>query len=356
MTISSATTSSVSATDSKQAGVRRRWPCCPRLSRIASENVREAAVRRRDGTFRGTSARVLTLRCVLVEGGLEQLYFTTCRVAGAGKRAGDEMFWTGTGFVYQVVADGPEGVGAIPFLVSNKHVLAPKNVDDVTLSVTFVKRRQSEDQPEYGSAFTGTFDLGQVAYAPHPNPDVDVAVVPLGPLFNAMSASGQAFYRSLSPDILLSDDQADQLLAVEDLLFVGYPTGIFDSSNVLSVVRRGMTATPISMNYEGRPAFLIDGSVWPGSSGSPVMIANQGVYGTKQGSVAGSRTLLVGVLAAVHVHRDLIPVVPVPTASAGVLESPIGLGIVFKATTIDECVDLIFGANGMTRVPITPAA
>ena len=41
---------------------------------------------------------------------------------------------------------------------------------------------------------------------------------------------------------------------------------------------------------------MIDAGVFPGSSGSPVFIYNQGSYPTKDGIAIGSRVLFVGVL------------------------------------------------------------
>ena len=40
----------------------------------------------------------------------------------------------------------------------------------------------------------------------------------------------------------------------------------------MPILRRGTTATPIALNFEGRPEFLIDAAVYPGSSGSPVFV------------------------------------------------------------------------------------
>jgi hypothetical protein len=72
--------------------------------------------------------------------------------------------------------------------------------------------------------------------------------------------------------------------------FIGYPNGIWDSKNLLPVVMRGTTASPIEVDFEGTPRFLIDASVFGGSSGSPVFILNQGTYSMKDGGVAvGSR-------------------------------------------------------------------
>ncbi len=57
----------------------------------------------------------------------------------------------------------------------------------------------------------------------------------------------------------------------EEILFVGYPEGFWDPTTGFPIVRRGVTATPTSVPYQGQPVFLIDGAVHPGCSGSPVV-------------------------------------------------------------------------------------
>lgn len=73
-----------------------------------------------------------------------------------------------------------------------------------------------------------------------------------------------------------NEEQIKQMDAIEPITFIGYPNGIWDSTNLLPVARRGTTASPIEVDFEGSPRFLIDASVFGGSSGSPVFILNQG--------------------------------------------------------------------------------
>jgi len=50
----------------------------------------------------------------------------------------------------------------------------------------------------------------------------------------------------------------------------GYPNGVSDEVNNLPVVRKGITATPMFADYNGKPEFLIDCAIYEGSSGSPI--------------------------------------------------------------------------------------
>ena len=121
----------------------------------------------------------------------------------------------------------------------------------------------------------------------HPDPRVDVAALPILPILEKMTEGGAPpFFRSVSSEISLSSQLAEGLDALENVIFIGYPNGIFDSRNLLPVTRRGTTATPISVGYEGSPSFLIDASIFPGSSGSPVFLLDNGSCQPRGGGLA----------------------------------------------------------------------
>lgn len=127
-------------------------------------------------------------------------------------------------------------------------------------------------------------------------------------------------------------------------MFVGYPSGIWDHKNVLPVARRGMTATPSYVDFNGTKTFLIDASVFPGSSGSPVFIYYAGGHPDKEGNLyAGNRMHFMGIVAKVYqrLEQGEIRVVDIPTAQKYLAEinQMIDLGIVYKAETVKECVE-----------------
>jgi hypothetical protein len=141
--------------------------------------------------------------------------------------------------------------------------------------------------------------------------------------------------------------------ALEPVTFIGYPNGIWDSKNLLPIARRGMTASPISVDFENTPRFLIDASVFGGSSGSPVFLLNQGVYTDKTGgTIIGSRLLFVGVIAAVFFRTQFnqVVAVPIPTQVQPMVQQQemIDLGIVFKARTVIETVEAFLKAKNAT--------
>jgi hypothetical protein len=211
--------------------------------------------------------------------------------------------------------------------------------------------RAEGDTPKLGYATQIDVADARSLVIGHPDAAVDVAVMPLSPVLEEM-AKGAAppFFRSLGPEVLLTAANAKELDAIEQILFVGYPNAIFDTKNFTPVARHGATATPIQLDYRDEPAFLVDAAVFPGSSGSPVFLYDAGTYRTRDGNVnVGSRFMLLGVLAAVHTAQVAGHVVTLPAQQTVKLESPIGLGIVFRAETIDACVTALLEKYGIKQ-------
>ena len=171
----------------------------------------------------------------------------------------------------------------------------------------------------------------------HPDAEVDLCATPIGPLINA--ANPKPFFRTLNPALVPSDDQLGQLSAVEDILMVGYPNGLWDADNNYPLIRRGITAShpAVDFDVQGVPVTVIDMACFPGSSGSPVILHNEGAYSDKKGNIVHgrTRTMLLGVLFSGPVMQadGKIVVRNIPTAmEPGVqINLMINLGYIVKS-------------------------
>lgn len=268
----------------------------------------------------------------------EQLFYTTVYI----ETWSDDGYGTGTGFLVSYeVADG-----TMPILVTNKHVL-----EGAQAARFRTVEAGSDGNPSSRAQESMVEDFRQEGkWIGHPKSHVDVAVMPFGPVQATLESHGNpAFTKSFSPDMLLTNQQARELDAIEEVLFVGYPNGLYDTASWLPVARRGQTATPIRNNYQSMPAFLIDASVFPGSSGSPVVLYDRGMYVDRQGNtnMGRGRFHLIGVVAAVHtreVRGEIVLTTGRPTAQ---FRDMIDLGLVFKANAIQECVNRLMQKFGV---------
>lgn len=177
--------------------------------------------------------------------------------------------------------------------------------------------------------------------------------MPIAPIPSQAQEKDQSFfYISLDKSLLLTIEELNELVAVEDVVMVGYPNGVWDQKNNMPIFRKGITATHPNLDWNGKPEFLIDAACFPGSSDSPVFLFDQGGYSTKSGGmvIGSSRVKLLGVLYAGRQHTvsGEIRVAQVPTQNVSVPVStiPNNIGMVIKVSQL-EAFEKIFeqGAN-----------
>lgn len=93
----------------------------------------------------------------------------------------------------------------------------------------------------------------------HPDPKVDLAALFIGELISqAAEYKKPLYYIGLSKEIIPSADKLKNLSALEEIIMVGYPIGIWDHVNNMPIFRKGITATHPSLDYQGRKEFLVD--------------------------------------------------------------------------------------------------
>ncbi|MFF7866593.1 trypsin-like peptidase domain-containing protein [Streptomyces qaidamensis] len=277
-----------------------------------------------------------------------QLLFSTVRITNVLTSG---VATSGTGFLLFV--DLEDGRHA-PLLLTNKHVVA----NSARLITHFIQRGETADEPNLGVGFDVELDPGN--WFGHPEPSVDVAVVPMAPVF--ASVGPKLFTRALPLSLLATEVEGLYLDAIEEITFVGYPDGRYDTKHLTPIVRRGVTATPLDLDLNGQPTFLVDGSVFGGSSGSPVFLFNEGAYRGPHGLHIGTRMVLVGIIAQTWVRPGVHPV-EVAAQEHVKIAKELNLGVAFNARAIKETVDAVITAAGVrtkaphagTRVAIDPA-
>jgi hypothetical protein len=271
-------------------------------------------------------------RMIRPETSAENLFFVTARLLC---EKADES-WSGTGFFVHVPAGN---AGARVVLVTNRHVLAPADLGaaGTVRVVTPAAAPGDPTRPLFGQRATAV--THNPVFVTHVNDNVDVAVMGMDGL--SMRGPYEPFYRSLPLSMFENEKALAELDAIELVTFIGYPNSLHDRVNMTPIARRGWTATPISLDYGGRPAFLIDASVFPGSSGSPVFVVNNGSHVDRQGRTvfSGDWVVPLGIVAAVHLHTATGEIIQAIDSPRVAVRQTMNLGVVYKTRTITEAIN-----------------
>jgi hypothetical protein len=220
----------------------------------------------------------------------EQLLYTTIKLSTfkAGASTG-----SGTGFFWRI----EHGDKFIVLTATNKHV-----INDCDRIEAFCHLANASE-PETPS---GKFAAVRIAVQPaeilmHPDPNVDLCLLGLSDLIDRTHSAGTPlFLRALSARDVPTSEQWAAFDAIENVMMIGCPRGIYDEANNLPIVRRGITATSLGKNYDSRAEFMVDMACFPGSSGSPIFINEIGYIDRKTNSymMDARRLFFVGVLYA----------------------------------------------------------
>jgi hypothetical protein len=292
----------------------------------------------------------------------EQLLFSTVRI--------ETDKGVGTGFLVQgVLTYG----GSLIFLITNKHVVKDakeikffftRGEEIITIEEDKKKAKlfsKKTDEKSNKSLIPKTGEKQECSingegWFDHPEEDIDLTMLNLTPLLNKFHKEGsKIFIKTIPLEAIPSRETMEEFDALENILFIGYPNGIYDKKNLFPLIRKGITSTPIYSDYEGRPLFLIDASVFPGSSGSPVFLYDKGSFKTRDGTThIGDRIYFLGVISSVFFENEFgeIEFKEVPTKLVPFIKKSekLDLGIVIRSDKVRELLDLFLKKlNGKAR-------
>ncbi|MHA1347952.1 MAG: S1 family peptidase [Candidatus Heimdallarchaeaceae archaeon] len=262
---------------------------------------------------------------------IHQLLYSTLRIEGQLPNSTS----VGTGFIVLYEKEDMKYL----FIVTNKHV-----VNGASSGKFFFTKSDNGNNPLVGQRFDINITDFDKSWFFHPA-KIDIAICPLVPLLQQIEKANQkVYFRSIPLSLIPTKEQEDKLTALEEIIFIGYPNAIYDTINLLPIIRKGTTATPIFIDYEGKPLFLIDASVFGGSSGSPVFIYNYGSYSTSEGNITvGTRIYFVGVVSKVFFNENngKIEFLEVPTTQIPLVKTKqfLNLGMVIKSRVVVETIE-----------------
>jgi len=268
---------------------------------------------------------------------------------------------TGTGFFYQHQNSY--------FLVTNKHVLTcaeKKPVEqqtrqDLQVSFSGIIHANKDNQPRQNPFIKVTGTLNDQSVLWHSDSSVDLAALRLTEVqtFTVQRACSirtnglfacdfQKTQSQKTPDPFISYFSKnvihEKLRALEEVIMIGYPMGLWDAFNALPITRQGITASVPNMKYQRKSVGLVDIFSIGGSSGSPIVIMSS----TRQGFdslgnyvqiATGPFLSLLGVLSEAHIYQNQIhnrssdDTIPLFT------EDLLNLGIYVQASEIERLFD-----------------
>lgn len=259
----------------------------------------------------------------------QQLLFNTVIIEAHD--GNNDLIGTGTSFIVSDTYAGKEEL----FLVTNKHVIEGATIGYIQFTEI------ENDMPQIGKIFPVRIDGFQSLFFLHPNTAVDIAVMPISWQLDLIQKDNvKAYLSKIDTNIFISEDELNEFDVTREVIFVGYPNGLFDEINYTPIVRTGTIATPIQFDFSGEPVFIIDASVFPGSSGSPVFSYDRTL------DSGFTNIKLLGIISAVFTQEDngSIILVPAPTQMMPLVEFKhmIDLGVVYKSKLIKETINLCF--------------
>lgn len=218
------------------------------------------------------------------------------------------MVSLGTGFFYDIPHPTNPHLH-IPVIVSNRHVSEAARMTCFTFTL------ETTDHLPSSELYSTAIDNGAVSWIDHPDPSVDLSVLPIATVLDRMRKQGKfPFYSPLTPSLVPDDEYLKSVTQTDEVIMIGYPGALWDEVNNQPIFRKGTLATSPRKDFRGRHEFLIDMPVFHGSSGSPVLLFSDGMYYDREHGVGmqGRRIKLLGINFATIKRLPTGKVVPVP--------------------------------------------
>lgn len=232
------------------------------------------------------------------------------------------------------------------YLVTNRHLLPPEGqAKDIQLRLVVRQNNGASKIEEISVPIVGNDGKYLPSVRLHRDPATDVAVVNI-----ATAAFGSKFQslieaiqtgKYLNSSMLMPTQKmrAEGIGVGSQVYILGYPAAIFDPRNVSPVLRVGVISTDPLEGFNFNPelrrsmsfpehinGFLLDANIYPGSSGSLVVLSSENCGCSK---APAARPYILGIVSG------SIPIFDASLHSY----SRIGLGMVYSADTIKEVLD-----------------
>lgn len=180
------------------------------------------------------------------------------------------------------------------WLITNKHVLfgkdnfERKNPAFPSAMEFYLRRRvKAKDAPVWDTIRIKGKDLPLITKM-HTDSLTDIVAIDVTKYILPLLLKGDSLY-IYSAISTANFPQSEMIVGLShgtttgsEVLAIGYPRKFYDTYNLFPTVKSGIIASKWNTRYNGKPFFLIDCKLFPGSSGS-LVISNYATYGTIEG-------------------------------------------------------------------------
>lgn len=210
----------------------------------------------------------------------EQMLFSTVRLEASNGS-------TGTGFFFHFKFSDNQ---VVPIIITNKHVINNNPKEEVRFFLHTKKNNVPNDKN-----ISIVFKTDWYFHA-----DQDLCFCFIGPSLHQLKIQQgeEVFYIPITEDLIWNDKKLEELSALEDIVMIGYPNGLWDQKNNLPLFRKGVTASHPAIDFNNKNVGAVDMACFPGSSGSPIFIFNENGYSDKKGTtfLGSKRLIFLGIL------------------------------------------------------------
>ena len=217
-----------------------------------------------------------------------------------------------------------------PWLVTAKHVFY-NPAENWEPSYVLVRFSWFENRPvdEYLGVMVPLKENGRPVWVAHPDPDVDLAYVPL-------SVTPQEAGRSALQAIVLSQFAGPaETYEAAPVLVLGYPAAVGADVQVRALVRQGLVAGVAPDKPAAKP-FLIDANIFPGNSGGPVLYLPTGIDPAGR-LLPGGSVKFLGLVSQTRTQSTLIATSKSQPSQTVPLNF-LGIGVIEPAQRVRELV------------------
>jgi len=263
-----------------------------------------------------------------------RLFLSTARLL---THSSNKLTGVATGFFFEIIQIGHTS----QYLVTNKHVVQDKE------KITIQFLQGNESGPILGKIIPYHIDDPEEHFITHK--EYDLAILPMENIYKDLSKK-QLF---ISPSFISSSSLVDHRISpIEDVYFIGYPDGLWDAFNFLPILRKGVSATLLDIDYGGKKRFLIDANTIPGSSGSPVFVKNISYeYDQFMEEIDYNEYYrFAGILSKRLIQRPTLGTeeIPIPLTKTDYdIRTNINIGVVIKSIVLYDFIYSYLDAKGL---------